>query len=118
MVVVSRFPEKEGGRPAHGIDSPHNEGESPSLEGRFFLVHRHLPGKYHSVSNVPAILLGRVDLRVDRKQFRNHIKIQDYLSAVIHVSHSRIGTGRHGGRPSQEPDANPPPIYTFPANRR
>ena len=28
---VSRFPEKEGGRPAHGIDSAHNEGESPSL---------------------------------------------------------------------------------------
>ena len=33
---VSRFPEKEGGRPAHGIDSAHNEGESPSLLGRFF----------------------------------------------------------------------------------
>ena len=38
MVGVSRFPEKEGGRPAHGIDSPHNEGESPSQRGRFFLV--------------------------------------------------------------------------------
>ena len=35
---VSRFPEQEGGRPAHGIDSVHNEGESPSLGGRFFLV--------------------------------------------------------------------------------
>ena len=35
---VSRFPEKEGGRPAHGIDSAHNEGESPSLRGRFFWV--------------------------------------------------------------------------------
>ena len=114
----SRFPEQEGGRPGHGIDSAHNEGESPPLGGRFFLVHRHLPGKYYSMSNVPAILLGRVDLRVDRRQFRNHIKIQDYLSAVIHVSHSRIGTGRHGGHPSQEPDANPPSIYTFPTNRR
>jgi len=64
-------------------------------------VHRHLPGKYHSMSNVAAILLGRVDLRVDRQQFRNHMKIQDSLSAVIHVSLSRSGTGRHGGRPSQ-----------------
>ncbi len=35
---VSRFPEKEGGRPAHGIDSAHSEGESPSLRGRFFWV--------------------------------------------------------------------------------
>jgi hypothetical protein len=26
--------------------------------------------------------------------------------AVSYVSHSRSGTGRHGGRPSQEPDAN------------
>ena len=68
--------------------------------------------------NVAAILLGRVDLRVDRQQFRNHMKIQDSLSAISYVSLSRIGTGRHGGRPSQEPDANPPPIYTFPANRR
>jgi len=33
---VSRFPKKEGGRPAHGIDSAHNKGESPSLLGRFF----------------------------------------------------------------------------------
>ena len=27
----------------------------------------------------PAILSGRVDLRVDRKCFRNNIKIQDYM---------------------------------------
>jgi len=81
-------------------------------------VHRHLPGKYHSEPNVAAILLGRVDLRVDRKQFRNHMKIQVSLWAVSHVSLSRIGTGRHGGRPSQEPEANPPTIYAFPANRR
>ncbi len=66
-------------------------------------VHRHLPGKYHSAPNVAANLLGRVDLRVDRQCFRNHMKIQDYLWAVIHVSHSRIGTGRHGGHPSQKP---------------
>jgi hypothetical protein len=52
------------------------------------------------------ILLGRVDLRVDRNCFRNNIKIQDSLSAVSHASHSRSGTGRHGGRPSQEPEAN------------
>ena len=57
------------------------------------------------MSNVAAILLGRVDLRVDRQQFRNHIKIQDSLSAVSQVSLSRIGTGRHGGRPSQKPQS-------------
>ena len=68
-------------------------------------VHRHLPGKYHSEPNVAAILLGRLDLRVDRKQFKNHMKIHDSLSAVSHVSLSRIGTGRHGGRPSQMPRA-------------
>ena len=27
----------------------------------------------------PAILMGRVDLRVDRQQFRNHMKIQDFM---------------------------------------
>jgi hypothetical protein len=31
------------------------------------------------MSNVAAILLGRVDLRVDRKQFRNDMKIQGSL---------------------------------------
>ena len=69
-------------------------------------VHRHLPGKYHSEPNVAAILLGRVDLRVDRQQFRNHMKIQESRCAVSRVSLSCIGTGRRGGRPSQEPDAN------------
>ena len=53
---------------------------------------------------------GRVDLRVDRQQFRNNIKIQDSLSAVSHASHSRSGTGRHGGRPSQEQEANIPAV--------
>jgi hypothetical protein len=62
------------------------------------------------VPNVAAILLGRVDLRVDRQQFRNNIKIQDSLSAVSHASHSRSGTGRHGGRPSQEQEANIPAV--------
>ena len=52
-------------------------------------------------TDAAAILLGRVDLRVDRKQFINNIKIYDFLSAVSHGSLSRIGTGRHGGRPSQ-----------------
>ena len=56
--------------------------------------------------NVAAILMGRVDLRVDRQQFRNNMEIKDSLSAVSHASLSRIGTGRHGGRPSQEPKAN------------
>ncbi len=81
-------------------------------------VHRHLPGKYHSEPNVAAILLGRVDLRVDRQQFRNNMKIQKSLCAVSRVSLSCIGTGRRRGRPSQEPEAKPPFIYAFPANRR
>ena len=48
-----------------------------------------------------AILLGSVDLDIDRKQFRNKIKFQDSLSAVSHVGFIDIGTGRHGGRPSR-----------------
>ena len=56
------------------------------------------------MSNVAAILLA-VDTEVDRQQFRNHMKIQDSLSAVSHVSEYRSGTGRHGGRPSQMPEA-------------
>ncbi len=79
-------------------------------------VHRRLLVEYHSEPNVAAILLGRVDLRVDRKQFRNNMKIQVSLWAVSHVSLSRIGTGRHGGRPSQEPEANSPSIYASPAS--
>ena len=79
-------------------------------------VDRHLPGKHQSELNVAAILLGRVDLRVDRKQFRNNMKIQDSLCAVSRVSLSRIGTGRRGGRPSQEPEAKPPSIYASPAS--
>ena len=54
-----------------------------------------------------AILLGRVELRVDRQQFRNNMKIQESRCAVSRASLSRIGTGRHGGRPSQEPEAKP-----------
>jgi hypothetical protein len=80
---------------------------------RLFLALRRLPGTHHSEPNVAAILLGKVDFRVDREHFRNW--------ADSHVSLSRRGTGRHGGRPSQEPDANPPrPAYinAFPANQR
>ena len=32
------------------------------------------------------------------------------LWAVSHASHSRSGTGRHGGRPSQEQEANIPAV--------
>ena len=56
--------------------------------------------------NLAAILLGRVDLRVDRQCFRNHIKIQDFLRAFSHVSECRSGTGRHGGHPSQMPGSD------------
>ena len=79
-------------------------------------VDRHLPGKHQSELNVAAILLGRVDLRVDRKQFRNNIKSHNSLLVVSYSSHSRIGTGRRGGRPSQEPEAKPPSIYASPAS--
>ena len=80
------------------------------------MVVRHLSGKHQTELNVAAILLGRVDLRVDRQPFRNNIKIQNSLWVVSYVSLSRIGTGRHGGRPSQEPEANPPSIYASPAS--
>ena len=34
-----------------------------------------LPGRYYSEPNGAAILLGRVDLRVDHGDFRNYMKI-------------------------------------------
>ena len=66
------------------------------------MVHRHLPGRYYSEPNGAAILLGRVDLRVDHGQFGNHTNIPESPRADNPVRLSRIGTGRHGGRPSQE----------------
>ena len=70
-------------------------------------VHRHLPGRYYSESNGAAILLGRVDLRVDHGHFGNHMKIQDARRADNPVRLFLICCGRHGGRPSQEQQANP-----------
>ena len=73
--------------------------------------------------NLAAILLVRVDLRVDRQQFRNHIKIPRFYELLVmsaspkspgrhggrlsqeHRSESRSGTGRHGGHPSQDPQS-------------
>ena len=69
-------------------------------------------GENHSEPNVAAILLGRVDLRVDRKQFRNHMKIQDSLCAVSHVSH--IGTGRHEVVPPKSQKQIHRPSMPFP----
>ena len=57
------------------------------------MVHRHLPGRYYSEPNGKAILLGRVDLRVDHGQFGNHMKIQDAPRADNPVRLSRIGSG-------------------------
>ena len=71
------------------------------------MVHRHLPGRYYSEPNGEAILLGRVDLRVDHGQFGNHMKIQDAPRADNPVRFFRICCGRHGGRPSPEQQANP-----------
>jgi hypothetical protein len=70
-------------------------------------VHRHLPGRYYSEPNGAAIRLGRVDLRVDYGHFGNHMNIQESPRANNPVRRSRIGTGRHGGRPSPEQKANP-----------
>jgi len=53
--------------------------------------------------------LGRVDLRVDHGHFRNHMKIQESRRADNSVGRSRIGSGRHGGRPSQEQEATSSP---------
>ena len=57
------------------------------------MVHRHLPRRYYSEPNGAAILLGRVDLRVDHGQFENHMKIQDAPRADNPVRLSRIGSG-------------------------
>ena len=75
--------------------------------GGFFQVHCHLPERYYSESNGVAIRLGRVDLRVDHGHFGKHMKIQESPRADNPVRLSRIGSGRHGGRPSQEQKANP-----------
>ena len=70
------------------------------------MVHRRLPGKYYSELNGAAIRLGRVDLRVDHGHFGNHMNIQESPRAGNSARLPRIGTGRHGGRPSQEQKAN------------
>ena len=70
------------------------------------MVHRRLPGKYYSELNGAAILLGRVDLRVDHGHFGNHMNIQESPRAGNSARLPRIGTGRLGGRPSQEQKAN------------
>ena len=56
-------------------------------------VFRHLPGRYYSESNRTAILLGRVDLRVDHGHFGNHMKFQESPRADNPVRLSRIGSG-------------------------
>ena len=66
-------------------------------------------------------LLGRVDLGVDYGHFRSRMEIQKSPRADNPVRLSRIGIGRHGGRPSQEQKAHstvPTYINAFPANRR
>jgi hypothetical protein len=80
-----------------------------AVAARLIKVHRHLPRRYYSEPNGATILLGRVDLRVDHGHFKNHITIQEVPKADGPARRSRIGsgTGRHGGRPSQEQTANP-----------
>jgi hypothetical protein len=64
-------------------------------------MYRHFPGRYSSESNAAAILLGRVDLRVDHGHLSNHMKVWESPRADHPAGHFRIVSGRHGGRPSQ-----------------
>ena len=82
---------------------PTIDSRSPRRHEGFFLVHRYLPGRYYSEPNGAAILLGRVDLRVDHGHCRNHMTIiRESPRADNSVGRFRINSGRHGGRPSQE----------------
>jgi hypothetical protein len=51
-------------------------------------------------------LVSWVDLRVDHGHVGTYMKIQESPRADIPVRLSSIGSGRHGGRPSQEQQAN------------
>ena len=65
-------------------------------------------GQYWFIDICGGKLLGRVDLRVDRGHFGNHMTIiRDVPKADDIVGLFRILSGRHGGRPSQEQEANP-----------
>jgi hypothetical protein len=64
-------------------------------------------GQYWFIDICGGKLLGRVDLRVDHGHFGNHMNIQESRGADNPVRLSRIGTRRHGGRPSHEQQANP-----------
>ena len=108
---------------------PGNRGSNPLRDANlkpsaticaegFLMVHRHLPRRYYSEPNGAAILLGRVDLRVDHGQFENHMKIQDAPRADNPVRRFSIGCGRHGGRPSQKQEALHCPQYTSMPLRR
>ena len=86
---VSRFPGKEGGRPAHGIDSAHSEGESPSLRGRFFWVGcESIPRKggwatrprHRLTSQRGRVALTPFDFgRASCSRFRNHLESPPHI---------------------------------------
>ena len=57
-------------------------------------------GQYWFIDICGGNLLGRVDLRVDRGHLINHMTIQDAPIADGYLRRSRIGSGRHRGRPS------------------
>ena len=57
-------------------------------------------GQYWFIDICGGNLLGRVDLRVDRGHLINHMTIQDAPRADDYLRRSRIGSGRHRGRPS------------------
>ena len=70
-------------KPPPTQDCPENLGVKPVATKK---VHRHLLGKYYSAPNVPAILLGRVDLRVDRQKFRNNIKNPIFYGRLVRLA--------------------------------
>ena len=52
-----------------------SRGMATRSDQHYKKVYRHLPGRHYSESNRTAILLGRVDLRVDHGHFGNHMNI-------------------------------------------
>jgi len=71
--------------------------------GGFFKVLPHLPGNYTGEGRPPR----------RPRQFKKQMTIRDVPRADNPVGYPRTGSGRHGGRPSQEQEvnSNDPNIY-------
>ena len=94
---------RHGIRLCHGTESVVLCTHSPVNDEEPFFDPDPFARKPNWAAPHPTIILpGRVDLRVDRRGFYNHMKIQNYPRANptrLSCSH----TGRHGGRPSPKP---------------